>query len=255
MTRPRNQSKSPFTPDELEQHLSWYVLMAAAAGVGILGPSQPAEAEIVYTKAHRLIAPNTTIRLDLNHDGIKDFNFKNTFTAYNVTSYGRLFALPTRQGNQVWGHTILRQGYASALFPGVRVGAKGQFLPGSGQMASGFFSGRQNSYGFCVGPWADVTRRYLGLKFVITGAVHFGWARLNVSCSGNGGMVTALLTGYAYESVPNRSIVTGKEKSGEEKVDRSSAPSTSTDPVAIKSANLGHLAQGSIGLSGWRWKR
>jgi hypothetical protein len=82
-----------------------------------------------------------------------------------------------------------------------------------------------------------VTNRYLGLKFVITGKVHFGWARLNVSCSSQGSTITALLTGYAYETVPNQPIVTGREKSKD----------------ISEGATLGRLAKGA-GLSPWRGK-
>ena len=69
-------------------------------------------------------------------------------------------------------------------------------------------SGRDDvgSY-YCEGKWNGVNNRYLGLKFTIQGKVHFGWARFNVSC--NKFKISALLTGYAYETIPNKPIVTG----------------------------------------------
>jgi hypothetical protein len=58
------------------------------------------------------------------------------------------------------------------------------------------------------GPWKNVRKRYLGLKFLIKGKTHYGWARLNVTISGD--VINATLTGYAYETVAVKAIITGK---------------------------------------------
>jgi hypothetical protein len=59
------------------------------------------------------------------------------------------------------------------------------------------------------GPWLDVKDKYLGLKFIVNGQIHYGWARLTTQqvtyCK-----VRALLSGYAYESDANTPIVTGQ---------------------------------------------
>src|ERR1700680_1609837 len=138
--------------------------------------------------------------------------------------------------------------YASALFAGARVGPKGQFLPAQGLMAATSFLGgaRRQAQSTCSGPWANVSNRYLGLKFVITGKVHFGWARLNVSCSTKNRVVTALLTGYAYETVPDQPIIAGREKGSE---DISQEIRTSPRPFALGPASLGRLARGAAGLT------
>jgi len=260
MRRPQSHKMRSFRPGEFEQQLNWYALAAAAAGVGILA-CQAAEAEIVYTKAHRQITPNSTIKLDLNHDGIADFSLKDTFNVATFTSSGRLYALPVGQKNQVWGHAVSRRAYASALFGGARVGPKGQFLPGSGMMAATTFNGGARPPGTagCTGAWANVSNRYLGLKFIIKGKVHFGWARLNVGCNASNRTVTALLTGYAYETVPNRAIVTGKEKgTNESSIQQSSTfqqNRTYPGPAVLQPASLGRLAQGAAGLTAWRKKQ
>jgi len=253
MRRPQSQGKRAFRPGEFEQQLSWYAMAAAAAGVGILA-SQPSAAEIVYTKAHRQITPNSTIKLDLNHDGITDFSLRDAFSQSNFSSFGRLSVLPIGQKNQIRGHTVSNRAYASALFGGGRVGPNGQFLPASGMMAATSFLGgaRRPGSATCTGAWANVSHRYLGLKFIITGKVHFGWARLNVSCSAKDSMVTALLTGYAYETVPDRPIIAGKEKGSED----SSQPSRkSAGPSALRPASLGGLAQGAAGVTAGQEKQ
>jgi hypothetical protein len=216
-----------------------YALAATASGVGLLALVQPAEGEIIYTKTHKSIHPNTTFHLDLNNDGIADFDLKDTHTStFYGGGAGLLSALPDRQQNAIWGHSISRRVfYASALSANAQVGPNGQFLPGPGEMATTFNNGggrRPQSYNVCGWSWANVSNRYLGLKFVITGQVHFGWARLNVSCRGF--VVTATLTGYAYESVANRPILTGKEHGTWEHND--------TIPPSDGSATLGRLAQG-----------
>jgi hypothetical protein len=244
----------PFPPFDLDQHLSRYALAAAAAGVGILALAQPADGEIVYTPAHQQIAPNTTIELDLNGDGITDFQVKDFFSTYFFSSLGEIGALPAAQHNQIMGHVVSARPYASALLSNALVGSKGQFLPGSGEMAEiSFLGGARHREGrhppasaSCTAPWANVMHRYLGLKFMINSEVHFGWARMNVSCAKQGSEIGGLLTGYAYETIPNQSILTGAESGTYDSSQENSGEAT------IEQASLGRLAQGASGVSFWR---
>jgi hypothetical protein len=88
---------------------------------------------------------------------------------------------------------------------------------------------------------------YLGLKFTISGKVHFGWERVTVTTSGK--TFIATLTGYAYETIPNKSIIAGKTKgpndAGAEQVGQASAPTPQIP-------SLGLHALGSPSL--WRPK-
>jgi hypothetical protein len=94
------------------------------------------------------------------------------------------------------------------------------------------------------GPWANggkgVKDRYLGLKFAIKGEIHYGWARLNVKVDKIGNIVniTALLTGYAYETIPNKAIIAGKTKG--------------PDVITMQPGTLGHLARGASALPAWQ---
>jgi len=204
----------------------------------MLALAQPSEARIIYTKANKNIDPNTTLHLDLNHDGIADFDLKDTFrTTTSIGYLGQLTVSPDKDKNAVWGHKA-HWPYASALSANVRVGPKGQFLPGSGMMARTFVSGgvRLPQPLFSYGLWCNVENRYLGLKFVIKGKAHFGWARLNVSCGDF--RVYATLTGYAYETIPNKPIITGKTKG--------------PDVITVHPPSLGHLAAGASAIPAWR---
>jgi len=240
----------------LERSLSTYVAAAAAAGVSVLAvPS--AEARIVYTPANIDIPVNGgPVPLDLNHDGTADFSFSNVRRGGSNWVELWLGALGKSQSNGVWGRGStytttagrsrpLKGGhesvFAAVLRPGFTVGPnKTYFQKGSrwemGLLvdAASFGGGRSTA----LGQWLYTEHRYLGLKFTIDGQIHYGWARFNVTVGKQG--IAATITGYAYETVPNKPIVTGKTKG--------------PDVVVFEPASLGRLAQGASGVSAWRAK-
>jgi hypothetical protein len=96
-----------------------------------------------------------------------------------------------------------------------------------------------------AGNWRNVKDLYLGLKFMVAGQTHFGWARLNVALTTQASW-TATLTGYAYETVANRPLLSGQTHGQE-------VPQpVSFKPMAPLPATLGSLAQGAPGLVAWR---
>jgi hypothetical protein len=90
-----------------------------------------------------------------------------------------------------------------------------------------------------------VANRYLGLKFKIKGKTHYGWARLSVEASKRPYEITAVLTGYAYETIPGKPIIAGATRGPDDAVQAASI----NMPVP---ATLGALAMGAPGLSIWR---
>jgi len=235
---PRSGRTAPDLSQSFHQQLNMYALVASAAGVGMLALTPSAEAKIVYTRAHTSIVPNQTIPLDLNHDGITDFRFKDihsTTSKYGFSHIGALSVLPTRRANEIRGYSKYSRHYASALQAGVSVGPKGPFALGVEVMATVYndSGAHRGISSVCNGPWSNAVNRYLGFKFLVQGKVHFGWARLNVTCPGTN--VEATLTGYAYETIPNKAIITGKTKNEED--------------IAVQPASLGALAVGSSALS------
>jgi hypothetical protein len=89
-----------------------------------------------------------------------------------------------------------------------------------------------------------VKNRYLGFKFAIKGKIHYGWARLSVAVKSSGGVsLTTTLTGYAYETIPGKSIIAGATK-GPEDAEGTAVNSHTRAPVT-----LGALAFGASGLS------
>ncbi len=228
--------------ESLHHLLNSYALAASAAGVSLLALAQPSEAEIVYTPAHKSITPNHTIPLDLNHDRTADFRFKDIHftTTYGSDHRGVLSVVGARPSGRIQGYTRYNRHYASALSAGELIGPKGPFTAGPKLMASVYShtTARRYSASVCDGPWANAVNRYLGLKFLIRGKAHFGWARLNVNCPQTN--VNAELTGYAYETIPNKPIIAGKTKG--------------KDVITVQPASLGHLARGASAIPTWRTK-
>ena len=117
-------------------------------------------------------------------------------------------------------------------------------------MAQEDYSGRFYGYG-SAGPWKQTTRGYLGLKFVIQGQVHYGWARLNVTAttaSGSGGMSAGIygaISEYAYETVPNKPILTGQQGGATRKKHNGRLGPASLDAPTSTPGGLGRLANGA----------
>jgi hypothetical protein len=234
-----SRSRKPANfPKSVNHGLDKYALAATAAGVGILALAQSAEAKIVYTAAHRHIGKNAHYALDLNHDGITDVTF--------VNSYGcnQDYCFDVLNGNAAAGNGVegkrgfLSIPFAYALKRGAPIGP-GQ--PFSGQLMASTNVGT-------LGQWVNIDNGYLGLKFTIKGKIHYGWARLTSHLTS--GVIKAVLTGYAYETIANKSIKAGQIKG----VDDSSVDTTnaSLTAPAPDPATLALLAAGAPGLSVWR---
>jgi len=216
--------------DALHRRLNSYVLAASAAGVSVLALSEPAAAKIVYTPAKVKIG-YVAYDLDLNHDGITDFEielgYSSTVSGFSTADIFA-FAPPSQRGNKM-AHAKGRVGLARALKPGVRIG------PGDISSSGGFLVwegyGRKGTH-IRTGQWINVKDRYLGLSFQINGKTHYGWARLNVKVTKRGiSGFDAVLTGYAYETIPKKAIIAGKTKG--------------PDDLALQTGSLGELAAGA----------
>jgi len=238
--------------ESLHRQLNWYALAASAAGVSVLALTQPSEARIVYTKTHQVIGANGIYKLDLNHDGKIDFAIKNLTRYYTSTFNNSLLVGVATSGRGVEG-TASHYGFlAGALKRGTRIPNARKFAP----VAKMVFqcSGICGTSGYVTsGNWVNVANRYLGLKFKICGQTHYGWARLSVSVSRQPPRVTATLTGYAYQTIPNQPIIAGNTSDSDDGME--TPPASFNAPAATPApATLGLLALGSPALSIWRRK-
>jgi hypothetical protein len=199
-----------------------YALAASAAGVGVLALAHTAQAKIVYTPAHTKIGQS--LKIDLNHDGIADFNLR--FLVWGHLGWGAISSL---HSNRMWGTPDV-----SELPAGYRVGANASkfqaghtWLSTAGPGKSLFICSANSATGTCVGPWTKENHGYVGLRFQIKGKTHYGWARLRYDELEP--FSEWVLTGYAYETIPNKPIITGK---------------THGTDVILRSTTLGALALG-----------
>ncbi len=243
MSSARQRRKRLNISDSLERQLGTYALVASAAGVSVLALAGFSEAKVVYTETHEVTRVRLPLYIDLNHDGIKDFVLRTTYYAGSSYFEAGLDASSAyhKTKNAVAGKHLSRSGYffsaASALPAGVRIGAKSEFPVHRPVMAKELFArGVPSSKYSDVGRWVSkgkgVRNRYLGLKFVVGGKVHYGWARVSVTLGHNRqrGDVNGTLTGYAYETVPNKAIITGQTKG--------------PDVITLRPGALGELARG-----------
>ncbi len=198
--------------------LKYSALSAAMAGVA------DASGQIIYTDVNPDITEGNAASatfIDLNNDGTDDF----AIGTINAPAVGFNGISPTDSwvGSQI-----------SYLYP---------FAFNNGEVISsglsGWYGGSSNvgtlNYTSCYNGlggsnWCGVTDKYLGLRFQISGNTHYGWARLDVSASGD----SMTLKDFAYNSTPDAPIDAGQT-------------SLSVDQFALNDVRVVALHQ-SIGL-------
>jgi hypothetical protein len=215
--------------DRLDKRLLAYMATAGAAGVSVLAMTHSATAKVVYTPANKIVEFDG-MHLDLNHDGIPDFGF----ASYGIGNFNSGVVFPIKFNKMM--------SYARPLAAGISVGPGGKFRGGHQEMVAGCTCSGNSAY---FGPWLGVTNEYMGFEFNIKGAAHFGWARFS---SPSTGPIT--LTGYAYETVSLKPIVTGDTGGNNDDEDSVDQP----EPAAAspQASGLGRLALGAQGVTAQR---
>ncbi|MGH9493886.1 MAG: hypothetical protein ACRD3B_02715 [Candidatus Sulfotelmatobacter sp.] len=215
----------------------------------MLAAAAPAEGKVVVTTKTVPITTNQTLWFDLNKDGIADFQFKFLWR-YVCAGTGDLVVKGPARNGVVGGPLFGSSGnpYAAALVRGAKIGPSAQFADYAViedslvNYCSG--SSHRGEYGHWGG---NTTNRYLGVKFFINGALHYGWIRLTTSFPDKLAVSpSATITAYAYETVANKAISAGSAPSAiAEKAE-------SIKGVAPGQPSLGMLALGADGLAIWR---
>jgi hypothetical protein len=252
-------SASKASSNNLNRQVAQYSLAAAVAGVSMLALVQPTAGEVVVTRKTIPIplAPRTVpepVTISIANNGIENFNF---YLNSSVTSVGlrELVVVSVDPGQNGAHNQVIAggsfYGKALALERGVKIGPAavpsasfgsfGALVEGTNSNTGSFYS-----RGFWAG---NLKNRYLGVRFLINGKFHYGWIRLTVTTNVKlrKPTLSATITGYAYETVPDKPILagtTGIAASAEVQV-----PEKNKNQVG---PSLGMLAAGVEGLTVWR---
>ncbi len=180
----------------------------------------PAQARIVYTPVN-VTLPNGDYPIDLNHDGITDFVLRR-YSGPCPIGPGYLYFLQVAPHP---GGGIVGTNDAAALPSGVQIDSSQIFYGSTALM----YQKALGCGGGIHGRWLDAYRLYLGLKFLIAGQVHYGWAQLSTHAG-----EADTLYGFAYETIPFKGILTGQtmDSPDEPEIDSGSAESKVPGPTA-----------------------
>jgi len=218
----------------------------------MLALAQPAEGEVVITRKNIPIPVSSyfgqqhLVPISLNNNGITDFSFSLYSFAYH--SFDQILGVWPVEGGAVIAAQQGADGrsYASALVRGGKIGPSAHFSSKNltdVERAHGFDASSKYSRNL-YGNWGgNPANRYLGVRFLIDGATHYGWVRLTVTTEPRG--FSANITAYAYETIANQRILAGVAGQA---ADAPAEPKAAT----VGQPSLGMLALGADGLATWR---
>jgi hypothetical protein len=233
----RRPKASPVLSDSLHRRLNAYALAASAAGVGALALVPKVEGKVIYTPVHLTVVPGQPVTIALPGEFNLNQYSRSGGHTLSVCQYMGEGICNFSAGTNAVKTTNADGGrqYAAAMHAGVSIRPGQRFR--DKRVVLGVADGQSSGSARWVGEWFNegdgVKDRYLGLRFKINGKMHFGWARITVDAM-NGHWFTATLTGYAYETIPNKPIIAGDKKGTDE---ATFLPQTET-------SSLGTLARG-----------
>jgi hypothetical protein len=183
--------------------LAAYSAMAGA----FMATAATADAQIVYTDIIDFTgATGDLAAIDMDADSTGDFLFfanSNTggnwswvYAIGNLSAYG--YGGPS---NQFAGYLGALLPYGSALDSGDLIGPALGFISNATNV--GWLASMYSSITYA--PFANAGDKFLGVKFLSGGNLHYGWIRLNCTVA----PVTYTLKDYAYEATPNTPIIAG----------------------------------------------
>ncbi len=228
--------------NNFNRQLTVYSLAAASAGVSLMALSSPASGEVVITKKTIPIHVEESVLITMANTGTADFilSLRSTFSSISTQLVRSCQVKNAGSANAVM-YAGTHIAYASALARGTKIRPSARF----GSLARIEESRTLGNEREFYGQWgSSVKNRYLGVRFVLDGKTHYGWIRLTVTTnqSVHGPFMSAAVTAYAYETVPNKPIKAGTAASTASQV---------KGPHQVE-PSLGILAAGAEGLPLWR---
>ena len=183
--------------------------------------SVSANAQIVYTDVNpdnQIDSTNIVYHLDLNNDGITDYNIIYTTLTQSITCGGvfirtsYIIGVEPLDSNEVGRDVISSNGFPAALllnlpiddtlFTWLNGGSRG--LAVKGWTCGGLTLMQAQTYFSCN--FLNANSKYLALRLHVASQVYYGWVRLSVAF----GVINATIFDYAYNSSPNQPILAGQ---------------------------------------------
>ena len=175
--------------------------------------SASANAQIVYTDVNPDVTINTNggvYALDLNNDGITDFNI--TFTTTTFSSQINKFIRITPLGANKVGN-VLSYPYPSALSLNTLIDSSSFSWLGSANqhlISRLWFQPPPPHGGTPIwqyrGNWNGASDKYIPLQLDLSSQKIYGWARLDAATDA----ASFTVKDYAYNSIPNQPILAGE---------------------------------------------
>ena len=174
-----------------------------------IASAAPCEARVVYTPAVHMMSGEDSMSIDFDHDGRVDVTIQQNVSFGGTCPHDYVAAYPPAGDGAVSSSSTPDGPLADALAAGVLVGPADSYAQRAIMV--------DVSQGPCLsgdvgGYWLNNGPHYLGIAFVKSGQVHYGWAMLQVGFANSQQTHYAVttLTGYAYETVAEKPILTGK---------------------------------------------
>ena len=194
------------TPQKLSKRIAQYgSLSMAIAGVS------NASGEIIYTDIADTGGLGISYNLDLDGDGTIDFKIEHSYYSSGYIN-DLLMNRNFNTQNGVLGSVF--SGPYTSVYPFalgsttlISSNSNSNWIDVDGNMYLNLRScGYLTNSNWCDGE-SEVTDKFLGLRFEISGNIHYGWARLAIGANPS----NWLITDYAYEETAGIDIRAGEQ--------------------------------------------
>ncbi len=206
--------KKPVNPDTATARFpvtSTSHQMGSSATASSSALSTSGNGSVVFSPTHSVCSvqfgQQCRFAVDLNRDRREDFMIRASYRmacpAFVCSNDDNVEVIPS-EGNGVFS-VLMNPGFAAALKAGQIIGP----IPGFVQEELLL---ERSSNTRVQGTWYNAGAHYVGLEFLVNGALHYGWAKLQITgpveLLGQGS-VTVTMSGFAYASAAGTSILAG----------------------------------------------
>lgn len=191
----------PVRKDSLGEKLKNYSLLAGS----FLASSLAAQGQVIYTDlipdvtlGGTLSLNDTTYTLDLNNDGVFEFNIILDFIGTDPSAAGPSFYENMNGDFDALNNQILI--YRTGLYYPVAAQIPcGNNIPFTSYFYGSHFAGISFQVG-AISPdrWENIQDKAIGLKFKIGADVHYGWVRVDVNTMDS--IPVIVIKDYAYQA-------------------------------------------------------